>query len=149
MKGTSVSTSSALPQVKMRVTTTKRPMPMLIATPVIIALGVDVLAFLVSSAIWASQRVIVVLSFSCDIHMCTAQSNPSSDKIKGKSAIMKAVPTEPQPVLFANWKKASRGLFLGSRIQSTKHTMTMPPMLTTAMNASKKGSHFAKQLLKR
>jgi hypothetical protein len=50
MKGKSVSTSSALPQVKMRVTTMKSPRPMLIATPVIIALGVDVLAFLVSSA---------------------------------------------------------------------------------------------------
>jgi hypothetical protein len=96
-----------------------------------------------------SQRVVVVLSWSFDIPMCTVQSNPSIDKIKGRSAIIKAVPTEFQSVLFANWKKASCGLFLGSRSKSTKDITKMPPVLTIAMNASKKGSHFARKMLKR
>jgi hypothetical protein len=51
MKGTSDSTLSALPQVKMRVTTTKKPRATLAAKPFMIALGVDVLAFWVSSAV--------------------------------------------------------------------------------------------------
>jgi hypothetical protein len=88
-------------------------------------------------------------SLDCDIHMWTVQSNPSIARTENRSFIMKAVPTEFQSVLFVNCINASCGLFLGSKSRSTKHTMKMPPMLTSAITASKQGSHLAKQVLKR
>jgi hypothetical protein len=51
MKGTFDSTSNALPQVNIRVKTGKKPRITLLAKPIMIALGVEVLAFWVSSAI--------------------------------------------------------------------------------------------------